>query len=64
MSSDALGELTAAIAQGLHGATASIRPAIEKLFGERYQKRHLEPTSIRDAYSLAPVMVEVLLMPD
>jgi 5-methylcytosine-specific restriction protein B len=29
-----------------------MRPAIEKLFGERYQKRHLEATSIRDAYAL------------
>jgi 5-methylcytosine-specific restriction protein B len=30
-----------------------MRPAIERLFGERYQKRHLESTSIRDAYALA-----------
>jgi 5-methylcytosine-specific restriction protein B len=30
-----------------------MRPAIEKLFGERYQRRHFEPTSVRDAYALA-----------
>jgi 5-methylcytosine-specific restriction protein B len=30
-----------------------MRPLIEALFGDRYPKRHLEPTSIRDAYGLA-----------
>jgi 5-methylcytosine-specific restriction enzyme B len=53
MPSDALGELSAAIAQGLSGTTANMRSMIEKLFGERYQSRHLKPTSIRDAYGLA-----------
>src|SRR5215813_1181967 len=53
MPEDALTELTRAIIQGLGVAAGTMRPAIEKLFGERYQKRHLEPTSIRDAYSLA-----------
>jgi 5-methylcytosine-specific restriction protein B len=53
MPSDVLGDLSAAIAQGLPVTAGSMRSAIEKLFGERYQKRHLEPTSIRDAYALA-----------
>ena len=53
MPEDALTELTRAITQGRGAPNGCMRPAIEKLFGERYQKRHLEPTSIRDAYSLA-----------
>jgi 5-methylcytosine-specific restriction enzyme B len=53
MPEDALTTLTRAITQGLGVPAGSMRPAIEKLFGERYQKRHLESTSIRDAYSLA-----------
>lgn len=53
MPSDVLGDLSVAIAQGLGVTTGSMRSAIEKLFGARYQKRHLEPTSIRDAYALA-----------
>ena len=53
MPSDVLGDLSVAIAQGLGVTTGSMRSAIEKLFGERYQRRHLEPTSIRDAYALA-----------
>jgi 5-methylcytosine-specific restriction protein B len=51
--SDALTELTAVIAQGLKAPAVSMRSAIEKLFGDRYHKRHLERTSIRDAYALA-----------
>jgi len=53
MPTDALSSLAAAIAQGRGVTTGSMRPAIERLFGERYQKRYLEPTSIRDAYALA-----------
>src|SRR6516225_1501495 len=53
MATDALTDLTAAIAQGLGATTGSMRPAIEQLFGDRYQKRYLDPTSIRDAYGLA-----------
>jgi 5-methylcytosine-specific restriction protein B len=53
MTTDALTDLTAAIVQGLRAKTGTMRSAIEKLFGERYQKRHLEATSIRDAYGLA-----------
>ena len=53
MPSDALGDLSAAIAQGLPDTVGKMRSTIEKLFGERYQKRHLVPTTIRDAYTLA-----------
>jgi 5-methylcytosine-specific restriction enzyme B len=53
MPSDALTELTAAIAHGLRSPAPGMRSAIERLFGERYHKRHLERTSIRDAYALA-----------
>ena len=57
MPSDALTELTTAIGQGLAAPSGSMRPAIEKMFGERYQKRHLERhaerVSMRDAYALA-----------
>jgi len=52
MPSDVLGDLSAAIAQGL-AVPGSMRSVIEKLFGERYQKRYLERTTIRDAYALA-----------
>ena len=30
-----------------------MRPLLEGLFGERYQKRHFAPTILRDAYALA-----------
>lgn len=53
MPNDALTDLAAAITQGLRLTTGGLRSALEKLFGERYQKRHLERTSIRDAYALA-----------
>jgi hypothetical protein len=29
-----------------------VRPLLEGLFGERFQKRHFEPSLIRDAYAL------------
>jgi 5-methylcytosine-specific restriction enzyme B len=53
MPQNALSELAAAIARGLPGPSTGMRPLIELLFGSRYPKRHLEPTSIRDAYALA-----------
>jgi len=53
MSSDALTDLATIIAQGLEAPPNTMRSAIERLFGQRYHKRHLEPTSIRDAYGLA-----------
>src|SRR5437588_6431288 len=53
MPSDALPELTAGITQGLQPTAPSMRPVIERLFGDRYHKRHFERTSIRDAYALA-----------
>ena len=49
MADDALGELSKAIAQGAK-FKGDMRPLIEALFGERYNKRHLEKTSIRDAF--------------
>jgi hypothetical protein len=30
-----------------------VRPLLEGLFGERFQKRHFEPSLIRDPYALA-----------
>ena len=53
MVTDALTALSAAIARGRNAPVESMRPAIEKLFGDRYHKRHLEQTSVRNAYSLA-----------
>jgi 5-methylcytosine-specific restriction protein B len=52
MADDALGELSKAIAQGAK-FKGDMRPLIEALFGERYNKRHLEKTSIRDAFGLS-----------
>jgi 5-methylcytosine-specific restriction enzyme B len=50
---DALQELASAIALGLNGPEGAIRPIIDALFGERYPKRHLSSTTIRNAYALA-----------
>jgi 5-methylcytosine-specific restriction protein B len=50
---DALNTLAAQIARGLPAPTGGMRPLIQALFGERYQKRHWEPTTARDAYALA-----------
>jgi 5-methylcytosine-specific restriction enzyme B len=49
---DALQELATTIAVGLNGVEGDMRSRIEALFGDRYQKRHLAPTAVRDAYSL------------
>lgn len=53
MPTDSLTELARAIAQGLPGPDGGLRPKLEALFGDRYQKRHFTPTVIRDAYALA-----------
>lgn len=50
---DALQELTSTIALGLNGLEGAVRPRIEALFGDRYQKRHFAPSAVRDAYALA-----------
>jgi len=53
MTTDNLKELASAIALGLPAPAGGLRPRIEALFGERYQKRHFANTAIRDAYALA-----------
>lgn len=50
---DALGALTEAIRTGLPGPDGGMKPLMEALFGERYQRRGFEKTSMRDAYGLA-----------
>src|SRR5687767_3423584 len=49
---DALQELATAIAAGLR-FDGEMRPRIDALFGDRYPKRHLERTGIRDTYGRA-----------
>ena len=46
---DPLGALTQVITAGLPGPDGSVKPLLEALFGERYAKRHAEPTMFRDA---------------
>jgi 5-methylcytosine-specific restriction protein B len=53
MPTDTLTELARVIAQGLPGPEGGLRPRIEALFGDRYQRRHFAPTAVRDAYGLA-----------
>lgn len=53
MSNDSLTELAKVIAEGLPGPNGGLRPYIDALFGERYQKRYHAPTAVRDAYALA-----------
>jgi hypothetical protein len=50
---DALGELAANIAASLPDADGGLRPKIEALFGDRYEKRHFAPTCLRDSYAFA-----------
>jgi len=50
---DSLTELAKVISEGLPAPEGGLRPRIEALFGDRYQKRHLSPTAVRDAYGLA-----------
>jgi 5-methylcytosine-specific restriction protein B len=45
--------LATAIQRGLSRPDGGVRPLLEGLFGNRYQKRHFAPTAIRDAYALA-----------
>lgn len=53
MPNDSLTELARLISQGLPGPSGGLRPYIDALFGDRYQKRHQSPTAVRDAYALA-----------
>ena len=54
MPNDSLTELAGVIRQGLRSVREKgVRPLLEKLFGDRFQKRHFEPSLIRDAYGLA-----------
>jgi len=48
---DSLTELARLISQGLPGPNRGLRPHIDALFGDRYQKK--SQTAVRDAYSLA-----------
>jgi 5-methylcytosine-specific restriction protein B len=51
--SDSLKRLAEAIRRGLSSSPEKgVRPLLESLFGERFQKRHFEPSLIRDAYAL------------
>lgn len=51
---DAIARLTEIIAGGLQAVPeGGVKPALQDLFGERYQQKHLEPTLLRDAYALA-----------
>ncbi len=53
MSNDSLSELARIIAQGLPGPSNGLRASIDRLFGDRFQKRYHAPTAVRDAYALA-----------
>jgi len=54
MASDSLSRLADVIRQGLRSVPEKgVRPLLEGLFGERFPKRHFEPSLIRDAYALA-----------
>src|SRR5438132_13221957 len=50
---NALNTLAEVIARGLPAPEGGVRPALEALFGSRYQRRHFLPTMCRDAYGLA-----------
>jgi 5-methylcytosine-specific restriction protein B len=52
ISDDALLTLVNAIRVGLPAPDKGMRPLLEALFGERYQKRHFEKEMVRDAYAL------------
>lgn len=51
--SDALSQLSEAIRRGLPGPTDGCKDLMERLLRDRYHKRHFQPGSLRDAYSLA-----------
>jgi 5-methylcytosine-specific restriction enzyme B len=50
---NALGALASMIRAGLRAPEGSARTLLKDLFGGRYHQRYLEPTIIRDAFSLA-----------
>lgn len=50
---DSLSELARIIAEGLPGPSGGLRSHIDRLFGDRFQKRYHAPTAVRDAYALA-----------
>lgn len=45
--------LVSVIRVGIPPQAVAVRPLLESLFGERYQKRYFAPTILRDAYALA-----------
>ncbi len=54
MPDNSLSRLADVIRQGLRSVPEKgVRPLLEGLFGERFQKRHFEPSLVRDAYALA-----------
>jgi 5-methylcytosine-specific restriction protein B len=54
MPDNSLSRLANVIRHGLRSIPEKgVRPLLEGLFGERVQKRHFEPSLIRDAYALA-----------
>ncbi len=50
---DSLTLLARTIASGLPGPDGGLKPTLEALFGDRYQRRYHSPTALRDAYALA-----------
>ena len=53
MPTDPLTDLAGVISAGLPAPTGGLRPFIDALFGDRFQKRYHSPTAVRDAYALA-----------
>ena len=54
MADNSLSRLADVIRHGLRSVPEKgVRPLLEGLFGERFQKRHFEPSLMRDAYALA-----------
>ena len=52
-SSDSLRMLAGLISKGLSVVDGDVRAGMDALFGERYQRRFLQPTTMRYAYALA-----------
>jgi 5-methylcytosine-specific restriction protein B len=48
-----LSQLVEVIRGEIPPAGANVRPLLDGLFGERYQRRHFAPSILRDAYALA-----------
>src|SRR5687768_16255927 len=53
MPTDSLAALAKLIAAGVPAPEGGVKPLIEALFGERYQRRNFAPTMMRDAYAVA-----------